>query len=941
MKTIKVKTFGLHDKNYKWNKPSFKLGKPVKVKKSDKKLSYKKAKKKYTLKPFGDADKDGYLNMFDCKPLDPKKHGVYKKHAKKPVFFYDTKGYGVKPGEVTQSMVFEKLEEKLPDYFGREKGQEGGTYSDRLTKSLLAIEEKKETPVKKIVGVHELETPDAVSQETVFATRHLWDYLKSAHPDKMFKFDIYNPSEVSYVDESGEEKKLSISKAIKMSPTGISAEPRIPGKLRRKLKDVDKYIRESAKVVIKDFEKSTGRKLSSKEKTKLIEDLREQMVSGSDIEDISAGYSYKPHWSIEELPRHFGSRKDVKVHITDDPAEVVMKSMYSGMDSCENVATGMCKMGAFSDVKHRNPVAYIYLTGKEPYKDKPSYRVMLRRGHPVEKYGSLDKSKEFFGVEWGKYEKPSAYGGGSERYRYPFMIQEFLKKKKLFHVPLKTGYTHRGYSDFVAHNVEESYPYLEEEWMDIAEERSSEYDEDYDEYDLESRVANDPVSFSHDIPSVYPKEMKKPKEEIHPPSYGSSVTHILSYPPEKKISRSFFYNLLREKDEDIRLSALRRPEIEIKAQKETIDKIEEKLKDKELGEEDRKNFEKRLRSEKSKLKELMETQPEYYHKMAFDISPRIKKEVAGFPRLQQRTVKSLLPSKDTSITKPLFYNPALTYQQRKEIGKREEGFYDPWGIKKETDPRVAKEAIKITTKTQSPHVTQEIASTTANITAINYIYENYPDLRHRIAKNPNTPEYIISKYISDLSKSNVSKDDKIEEIKNLMDLRSNLKTDTLKKIYRMFGQNTEVAIELYVHDNTPSSIKNKIESRVMKKGYENLLTHTLDYPEDHNINTIYKIIDETTNDDNLNRLMQNLNFNKFTKNANKNLLKKLVNRVKKNLFLQAMFIQMLKENRTIDTEKTLLELYDYYPKDLHREIVIYLMDTPHKTICDKIRKIYG
>ena len=41
------------------------------------------------MKPFGDKDKDGKLNMFDCKPFDKKRHG--KKFRKLSKFSYSTK----------------------------------------------------------------------------------------------------------------------------------------------------------------------------------------------------------------------------------------------------------------------------------------------------------------------------------------------------------------------------------------------------------------------------------------------------------------------------------------------------------------------------------------------------------------------------------------------------------------------------------------------------------------------------------------------------------------------------------------------------------------------------------------------------------------------------------------------------------------------------------
>ena len=56
--------------------------------KSKKNLTYPEAKKKYNLSPFGDADKDGVRNIFDCRPFDPSRQdnpigSAWKKHKEK------------------------------------------------------------------------------------------------------------------------------------------------------------------------------------------------------------------------------------------------------------------------------------------------------------------------------------------------------------------------------------------------------------------------------------------------------------------------------------------------------------------------------------------------------------------------------------------------------------------------------------------------------------------------------------------------------------------------------------------------------------------------------------------------------------------------------------------------------------------------------------------
>lgn len=879
MKTIKVKTISLYDKKHTWGKPLFKLGKPKKVKKSDKKLSYNKAKKKYYLKPFGDADKDGYFNITDCKPLDPKKHGVYKKYKDKPVFFYDTKGYGVKPGEVTQGMIFEKLEKKLPSHFGHERG-EGGQYSDMLTDSLVNIDKGDIPTVKKVVGVHELEKPDSVSHETVFATKHLKDYLEATHPDKMFTFDIHKPGEVSYVEKSGKRKTEKISKLLSKPMSSVETSVRTPLYVQKKVKKL--------KSIFPEIERMTGKKLTEEQK----KDIEKRLITEEDISGISSSYSIKPHWSVEELPKHFGSRKDAILHITDDPAEVVMKSMYPGMHSCESIDNwDWHPRGAFSDIEQRNPVAFFYLTGKTPYsEDRPSYRIMLRRAHPVKTGGEIDKSQEFLGVEKG------VYGGeqATERQMYRWLLQEFLKKKNLWRVPLKTRRPHIGYSDFVAQTPEKAVDYLVDEWTQKAEERGAYLDE-YDD-DLLQLVEDDDITkYAANIPSVYAEEYRKPSTSEKTPTYKESVRYLLSKPKDKAIPRSFFYNILKTPDVETLKSAIKRPEMK----------------------------------------------PEYYHPLAFHPSRDIKREVASYPKLQQITVKELIPSKDYDVSSKLFFNPALTYKQRKKVAKREdeELAYDPYDLTSSVEPRVAREAVRITDKIR-PSQVSSIARNTTSLAAIKYIYEKYPEQIEYIIKNPNTPESIVSDCVSDIANSKISTDDKIKQIKYIIENSDNLTEPIIDKIYRMFGNNPKVAVNLFYDDRVPPDIKNKIGSRLFKKGYEELLEKFIVYPNRTNVETINMMIDKLPMTK-LKRMMLSLTLGSYTSKQEKELLSKFVDKAKSNATFKKAFFDMLESNRSSSLEKNLLELTDSCSTALHRDVIRYLMKSTNKSTTDELIKRYS
>lgn len=888
MKTIKVQTYSLFDEKRKWkrkilSKPLLKnLGKPKKVKKSDKKLSYKQARKKYSLKPFGDADRDGTYNKNDCRPFDPKKHGVYKRYKDSPVLFYDTKSYGVKPGEVTQGMIFSRLEEKLPNYFGAEKGDEGGPYSKKLTEALRGMEPG-ETVVKDIVGVHELEKPGSVSPETVFAMKHIGDFLQSSHPEKQFTFDIYNPSEVSYVDEKGMPQKSKLSRLLSLPAEGVSSSPRIPIHVQKKAKKVES--------IFPEIEKLAGRKLTPSER----EQIQQRLVTQEDISGISSSVSMKPHWSLEEMTRHFGSTKDVTVHITDDPAEVVMKSMYSGMKSCEEIEDGMCRMGPFSDIENRNPVAYFYLTGRVPYKDSPSARVMMRRGHPVDTYGKLDTSKEYIGVE------PTVYGGGHENVWYPYMLQELMKKKKLFHLPLKTKRPHKGYSDFVARNTSKALPYLRNEWIDMAHQKheegeiSSEAVEEIEEGDDDDRLENIlDIDWFHGIPSVYAGEIKKPSETVRALTYNESVETMLRRPPEKAIPRSFFYNILKSTHSSVVQAAMERPEMK----------------------------------------------QEYYHQLAFHPSSNVRTKVARFPKLEQHTIQHLMTQPDLDVSRGLFYNPALSFQQRKQVYRVAPQSYDTIG--EETHPRTAKEIIKIVTK-EGDHSLSYMARTTPNKTAIQYIYDNYPSKRMELMRNSTTPERLIRQYVSDVASGKENRDTKSDRIVTLMDIRS-LEPATLLKIYNTFGSNPYIVDKLYFTDNTPVDIKRKIEKRLFSERYSYLKEKVLRKPWNLTTDTVIDFIDKLSAKD-IATMLQSLSGSSFTDREDRTkIMKKLLDNINKGgadtPLLEETFMYLITSDRSEKMEKALLSLRKY-PDELHRNVLRHLMKSSNKSTIDTLMRRYG
>ena len=772
-------------------KPLFNFGNPQRVPKKLKNLNYRQARKKTGLYPFGDADRDGYFNIFDCKPFNPKKHmGVYKERADIKHQVYDSS-----KGFQTEAEIFKEAEKIMPDHFGVEEGFEGGKHSDRLTKALKkrkkAEEQEGETVVKKIVGVHELDRPGSASEETVFAHHHLKKYLTSTYPEKQFKFDIYNPNVVE-VREDKSFVPMKMSRALSMPVSGVKTSVRVPKDVRRKL-------------------------------------------SKEELESIKSGYSLTPPWQISELPRHFTSGKKIKVEITDRPARVVAKSMWPGFSSCESLDSGMHPSGPFSDVAHRNPIAYFYLGTKVPKKDSPSARIMMRRAYPVKARGretDLDRTKEFIGVA------PSVYGSQDDEELFPYLLQDFLKKKNLFHLPLKTAVSHGGYCDSVAHNISERktpsvFPFLKGEFYEKLEEVADDDDEDYVWEALENEdddaiiEALDIGQFGN-IPDVFVEEFKKPESIDKPPTYSQATSSLLRMPSErdtfdkpKVIPRSFFHHLLSSQDSSVRQLATERPLQETKWQENAIKEIEKELSSSGITSERKAVLNERLERAKEQLKKYRDVEGKHLHRMSMDPSESVRTAVDWYPKLEQRTIEPMLSEKSLQVRKSLFFNPSLTFRQRKTLPKtyidrkseddyRKEMRIYSEDIPKEVSPRVAREMIHIVPHEDITEFSRHVRS----VPALHEIYETYPEQRSYVALNPKTPDALLNQYITDVSVSKNTKRRKEKLMLDLLDNR-NLSKSMYTRIYNMYKDNGEILAALLILDAS-SSVKEKISKKIPK-----------------------------------------------------------------------------------------------------------------------------
>ena len=914
-------------------KPLFNFGPPKQITKKDKKLNYKQARKKLGINPFGDADRDGYFNIFDCKPLDSTKHmGVEREreHIKHQV--YDTS-----KGFQTEGEIFKEAEKIMPDEFGPERHQEGGEYSEHLTKALKirkkSEEKEGDTVTKAIAGIHEIVRPRSVSEETIFAQHHLKTYLQGKHPEKQFKFDPYKPS-IIQMREEGKYEPIKIAKALTMSPPGIKTSVRIPKDIRKKL-------------------------------------------AKEDVEKITSGFSSTPPWQIGELPRHFTSGKKIKLEITDRPARVLAKSMFSGLDSCEAISGGMCRWGPFSDVAHRHPIAYFYLGGKTPQKDDPSARIMLRRGHPVKDTGydaELDTSKEFIGVA------PTTYGLSeeSDKELYPYLLQSFIKKKGAFHLPLKTAKPHAGYADSVAHSISEQedpsvYPFLRREFKEKVEQKAEYEGGDYSatleamEYEGEEDVIEhlDDIGLFHHIPDVFVKEFQEPSSTYSPPTFKESREQILQMPGSdiekpRKIPQSFFHHLLRSEQSDTRYEAMLRPKKETKWQKQAIKGIKQELYTPAITPERKEVLTERLGRAEKQLKKYEEVEPKHYHQMAFDTEESIRASVSAYPRLEQRTIKTLIPEKkydvregkqtiktstpkmEYAIREGLFFNPALTFKQRKAVGRIEQEGEDKLvrissRLDSATDPRVAREVVNI----YAPEEVKRIVSTSSK-PALHEIYKTQPELREDVALNPSAPEALVQQYITDVSEDkSISSSRKLEMINYLLEHRT-LSDKMYQRIYNMYKDNEEVLDNMLYHQ-IPKSIKNKIESKISRSGL--LTAHVLRNPTCVSTNTLKNLVKTFSKGDFLSFVGRSLEYHLNELSNKDEIIREVISRMLREPStapaIMNRFSQSSIKSETVDKELMRVLGRSTVSKKLFAQVLDYLMKSEYHNTRDELVKKFG
>jgi len=427
VKTIPVETTTKFD---------FKLSnkrKPFLPKKPNKNMTFKQARDKFRISPFGDWDKDKILNIYDCRPFDWRRHKVPEEHKDRPVRSWFTEKIGPSPfgtsGSVAPkfSTIFSEAEEQMPEAF---KDKYETEYSAKLTKALLKREEYPETPFKDIVGVYEAEAQVGFEQ-TQIAHQYLERYLGLEHPDKRFIFDVREPSKVDVMDLSSRMQRKKDAPVLSKDEN-IAVSRYISGNLP------------DAPDWVKDYVK------------KHYISLRGKVKKGERLGNYISKSAPKP---IKDLLSLLNPYTKMKIVISDYPVDILRKSTHQDWTSCERVnplhskGRGEYEEGPFSDIAYSNAVAWFYFSPRQPEKDRPSGRVMLRWGTvDGTRTGKPDIGLEYVPEETKTVGSRGWYGSISHLAARPVVgeLQKILKSKGYYSHEIKTPYDFRGYSDVMS-----------------------------------------------------------------------------------------------------------------------------------------------------------------------------------------------------------------------------------------------------------------------------------------------------------------------------------------------------------------------------------------------------------------------------------------------------------------------------------------------------------
>jgi hypothetical protein len=336
-----VETFSLTPK---------KINTPQNVKKKD--MSYAQAKRAFPrLSPFGDYDKDFRVNMYDCRPFNPLMHKVPEGYEDRVVPSY------ARPN-VTWKALWEEAERKLPHIFTTGDSVEEEN-SLKLKDALLKREETlkkfkesqggKDLPFKDLVGIYRCGTVEVDRVQTQLTQHLLLKFLKTCHPTKNFSFDYDDEPKIVTVTDyaTGETSRANVSQYL---PQKNQTPPHIQNLLTL-------------------FSPTTNVTIQI---TDYPIDILQKSTVVSTAEKKGRGVKY----GVEDL--------DWKSCETKGREQLGL----AGFD-----ASGGCEC----DIEFNNAIAWFYLGDKQPGKDFPQGRVMLRWGTTTGDWkGTPDVGIEFF-----------------------------------------------------------------------------------------------------------------------------------------------------------------------------------------------------------------------------------------------------------------------------------------------------------------------------------------------------------------------------------------------------------------------------------------------------------------------------------------------------------------------------------------------------------------
>jgi len=434
-------------------KSMFNIARPVKFstfgltetpvpRKPNKNLSYPQAKMRYSgLSPFGDWDRDGRVNIFDCRPFDFYRHKVPKEHSAREVKTY------ARPG-ATFYDIFRDAEEQLPRLYNQSKAEKNNflghfgsrygsrkhenwedEYSDRLTDALMGRESVHSSPVQDIVGTYTIDIP-LHPGKIMGIFEYLDETLSRIYPNKEFIFSLEDPTAAKVIDYE-----------IPIGQPGRESRQRL-GRIFSELEDD-----------IKTLEKLGKLYEQSKAYPKTLKQVGFHRPDELDISKLTSVDFLKRNLKhMRGLMNELQSRGKAYIVISDYPVDILRKSSNQGWRSCERLTPwegdnhpfdlkhekcpncsewgrGQFEAGPFSDIKNWHAVAYYYLGGKKPGKGvRPSGRTMIRWG-----YNQYTEEPDI-AIEGTIYPLNAGDGLGAGRDRelaafLLYKLQEILQKK--------------------------------------------------------------------------------------------------------------------------------------------------------------------------------------------------------------------------------------------------------------------------------------------------------------------------------------------------------------------------------------------------------------------------------------------------------------------------------------------------------------------------------